>query len=163
MEHNVKVRLTDILLVSLGRLSLWLLLLCALLALAHSLNGQEGVIRACFYHDKYVGRPTASGALYDPAKLTAAHLTLPLGTVLQVRNVHTGQTVRVVVNDRGPYSSKYGLDLSLAAARALGITKQAGWGTVRYTVVELGDNRHRRYGVSCRYDNSCGKGVVHGK
>ncbi len=163
MEHKEKVRLASILLVGLRRLSLVVLFLFALLALAKSLSGQEEVIRACFYHDKYTGRLTANGAVYDPAKLTAAHLTLPLGSTLQVRNVHTGQTVRVVVNDRGPYSDKYSLDLSLAAARALGITKQAGWGTVSYKVLELGDNRYRKQGVACCSDNSCSKGHHHGK
>lgn len=145
METKENTSLTLILLEWTGRLLLLALLIASILVFAHTLNGHEEPIRACFYADKYQGRLTANGAVYDQAKLTAAHLTLPLGTVLQVRNVHTGQTVVVEVNDRGPYSDRYSLDLSVAAARALGITKQAGWGWVSYKVKKLGDNHYERH------------------
>jgi rare lipoprotein A len=79
------------------------------------------VIFTTYYAKKFEGRKTSSGERYRAAKFTAAHRTLPFGTVLQVRNLHNGKTVQVKVNDRGPFSKKFSLDLSQAAAKALGI------------------------------------------
>ena len=67
------------------------------------------------------GRRTASGSVFDPRGLTAAHRTLPFGTRLTVFNPVNGRSVRVVVNDRGPFVDGVGLDLSLGAARVLGM------------------------------------------
>lgn len=71
---------------------------------------------ASYYDKGYRGR-TTSGQPYDPAKFTAAHRTLPLGTRLRVSRA--GLSVIVVVNDRGPTLKTRVLDLSLAAAKAL--------------------------------------------
>jgi rare lipoprotein A len=65
------------------------------------------------------GRETASGEPFDPEAYTAAHRTLPLGTRLLVS--YKGLSVRVTVNDRGPYVAGHDLDLSLAAAREIGL------------------------------------------
>ena len=73
---------------------------------------------ATFYTESFEGK-TASGALYDPKKLTAAHRTLPFGTRLHVTDVKTHRSVNVVVNDRGPFIEGRVLDLSHAAAKAL--------------------------------------------
>lgn len=62
---------------------------------------------------------TASGEVFDKHKLTAAHRTLPLGSVVRVTNTHNGKSVVVRINDRGPYSNNRIIDLSEAAARAL--------------------------------------------
>ena len=74
-----------------------------------------------YYAKKFEGRKTSSGERYRAAKFTAAHLTLPFGTVVTVKNLVSGKKVTVKVNDRGPHSKKFSLDLSQSAAKALGI------------------------------------------
>jgi len=74
-----------------------------------------------YYAKKFEGRKTTSGERYRAAKLTAAHRTLPFGTLITVKNLVSGKTVTVRVNDRGPFSKKFSLDISGAAAKALGI------------------------------------------
>jgi rare lipoprotein A len=73
------------------------------------------------------GQRTATGERFNPHGLTAAHRTLPFGTRLDLVNPRTGKSVTVVINDRGPFVSGVGLDLSLGAAQALGMR---GTGTV---------------------------------
>lgn len=90
---------------------------------------QEG--KASYYHPSLEGRKTASGARYRKNKLTAAHLTLPLGTRVKVTNVKTKKWVIVTINDRGPYSKKYILDLSFRAAKHLGMTNGKGFAKIR--------------------------------
>ena len=80
-------------------------------------------IYSTYYAKKFEGRKTSSGERYKAAKFTAAHRTLPFGTMLKVKNIRTGKTVEVRVNDRGPFSKKFSLDLSQVAAKALGIYK----------------------------------------
>ncbi|WP_316771731.1 septal ring lytic transglycosylase RlpA family protein [Pedobacter frigiditerrae] len=79
------------------------------------------IIFTTYYAKKFEGRKTTSGERYRGAKFTAAHRTLPFGTMITVRNIVTGKTVTVRVNDRGPFSKKFSLDLSQSAAKALGI------------------------------------------
>lgn len=80
--------------------------------------------KATFYGEKFRGRKTASGARFDPEAYTCAHRILPFGTLIEVRRPDTGETVRVTVTDRGPFGSESRIvDLSLAAARALHMTK----------------------------------------
>jgi len=78
---------------------------------------------ASWYGSWHQGRLTASGERFNARALTAAHRSLPFGTILRVTNLATGESVKVRVNDRGPYIKGRTLDLSAAAARALGITK----------------------------------------
>lgn len=73
--------------------------------------------RASFYDEPQM---TASGERFNPEALTAAHKTLPLGSKVKVTNPHTGKTVVVRINDRGPYAGGRCLDLSRAAMRAIG-------------------------------------------
>ena len=80
---------------------------------------------ASWYGSAFQGRRTASGERFDMNQLTAAHKTLPLGTVVQVRNPLNGKTVDVTINDRGPFIKGRIIDLSYRAAWALGIV-QAG-------------------------------------
>ena len=82
----------------------------------------EGI--ASWYGPGFEGNPTASGDIFDPSLFTAASLDLPLGTWLYV--THGGRGVVVLVNDRGPYIDDRVLDLSQAAAEAIGITG-LGW------------------------------------
>lgn len=79
------------------------------------------IIFTTYYAKKFEGRKTTSGERYRGAKFTAAHRTLPFGTMVTVRNIVSGKTVTVRVNDRGPFSKKFSLDLSQSAAKALGI------------------------------------------
>jgi rare lipoprotein A len=73
---------------------------------------------ASFYSQ---GNRTASGEKYNPNELTAAHPTLPFGTKLRVTNTHTGRSVTVRVNDRGPYVPGRVVDVSYSAAQELGM------------------------------------------
>ena len=73
--------------------------------------------KASWYGKPFQGRSTASGEIYDTALLTAAHRTLPFGTILKVTNKYTSKTVIVKVNDRGPFHKKRILDLSKQAAK----------------------------------------------
>jgi rare lipoprotein A len=75
---------------------------------------------ATYYAKKFEGRKTTSGSRYRGKKLTAAHLTLPFGTIVTVTNLNNGKSVDVMVNDRGPHSKKYMIDVSEAAAKELG-------------------------------------------
>ena len=78
-------------------------------------------VMASWYGQEFSGRRTASGAAFDPRGFTAAHRTLPLGTMIRVTNPRTGASVLVTVTDRGPFRSHRELDLSKAAAREVGI------------------------------------------
>jgi rare lipoprotein A len=91
--------------------------------------------KASWYGDVHQGKKTASGETYDMHKLTAAHLTLPFGTRVRVTNVDNGRSVVVRVNDRGPLVAGRIIDLSQAAARALGALG-AGVFTVRIEILE---------------------------
>ena len=85
-----------------------------------------------YYDYSLDGAMTASGEPFDPEGYTAAHRTLPLGTRLMVS--YRGESVRVTVNDRGPYVTGQDLDLSLAAAREIGLTGP-GIAPVRVTML----------------------------
>ena len=76
---------------------------------------------ASWYGQEFSGRRMACGAPFDPRGLTAAHRTLPLGTLIRVTNPRTGASVLVTVTDRGPFVGRRELDLSKAAAREVGI------------------------------------------
>lgn len=86
------------------------------LAVKHRVNGL-----ASYYSTFFDGRKTANGEIYRNGKYSAAHLTLPLGTWVEVTSRATGRKLRLRVNDRGPYAKKFFLDLSQAAARFLGV------------------------------------------
>lgn len=76
---------------------------------------------ASYVADHYAGRPTSSGELYYPQGWTAAHNTLPFGTVVKVKNHANGRTVNVTVNDRFPYYPNRVINLSRAAAEYIQI------------------------------------------
>lgn len=77
------------------------------------------------------GYRTASGERFDPYGFTAAHKSLPFNTRIRVTNLRNGRTVNVRINDRGPFVANRVLDLSLGAARAIGLDK-LGMTKVRY-------------------------------
>lgn len=76
---------------------------------------------ASWYGPGFEGRHTASGEVFDGSGMTAAHRTLPFGTVVEVVNLDNGRSARVRINDRGPFVRKRVIDLSRAAARELGV------------------------------------------
>lgn len=80
---------------------------------------------ASYYADMFNGRRTANGEIFSNDKMTAAHRSLPFGTLVKVKNMRNGRTAIVRINDRGPYAEthKRVIDLSKTAARKLGIYK----------------------------------------
>lgn len=79
--------------------------------------------KGSYYADKFQGRATASGAKFDQHKMTAAHKTLPFGTQVKVVNLANGRSVKVTINDRGPFVAGRIIDVSKKAAEKLGITQ----------------------------------------
>ncbi|ADX67283.1 RlpA-like protein precursor [Weeksella virosa] len=88
-----------------------------------------------WYGDKFHGRKTASGKIYDKNELTAAHKTLPFGTKVRVTNIKNGKSVVVEINDRGPFIKSRVLDLSKAAFSEIGKTS-SGVMQVEYEVLD---------------------------
>lgn len=84
-----------------------------------ALYEEVGEGEASYYGKELAGNRTASGERFDPADLTAAHRTLPLGSKLRVTNKANGKSVIVRVNDRGPFSAGRIIDVSLGAARQI--------------------------------------------
>ncbi|MDQ6802092.1 MAG: septal ring lytic transglycosylase RlpA family protein [Acidobacteriota bacterium] len=92
------------------------LLKYSLIESRHRLNGL-----ASYYSNSLDGTLTANGERYHMKKFSAAHLTLPLGSWVEIKSKATGKKIRLRVNDRGPYVHKFIIDLSRTAARALGV------------------------------------------
>jgi rare lipoprotein A len=92
--------------------------------------------QASWYGKAFAGKATASGEIFNHELLTAAHRSLPLGTKVRVTNVANGKSVEVKVNDRGPYADGRIIDLSRAAARALGMIED-GLAEVRLETISL--------------------------
>ena len=89
-----------------------------------SLNASGSITvkgKATYYASKFHGRRTTNGEVFSNKKFTAAHLKLPFGTIVNVTNVDNGRSVEVRVNDRGPHSKFYIIDLSQAAAKKIGM------------------------------------------
>lgn len=89
---------------------------------------------ASYYARRFEGRRTTSGQRYNPKKLTAAHQSLPLGTVVRVVNPATKQEVHVTINDRCAPKSFHFIDLSLAAAKKIGLW---GKGKIKVVIIPL--------------------------
>ncbi len=98
----------------------------------HAGMSETGI--ASWYGHPYHGRAAASGEIYDMEKLTAAHRTLPFGTVVRVRNLSNDLSVDVRINDRGPFVGDRIIDLSRAAARQI---QMIGPGTARVRLLLL--------------------------
>lgn len=96
---------------------------------------KEVVGQASWYGAQFQGKRTASGERFDMTELTAAHRTLPFGTLVRVINPRNGRSVIVRINDRGPYAGQRIIDLSRTAAELIGI-KARGVGRVRIEVLE---------------------------
>jgi rare lipoprotein A len=98
---------------------------------------EEGIASWYGGRDGFEGKPTASGEIYDSSLLTAAHRELPLGTIVDVTNLDNEKTVRVRINDRGPFVFGRVIDLSRSAAERIRLIGP-GTGPVRVTVVTPG-------------------------
>ena len=96
-------------------------------------NKVSGIVS--WYADKFHGRKTSSGELYNKNNLTAAHKTLPFGTKVKVTNTKNGKSVVVRINDRGPFSKSRELDLSYSAFKEIS-SIQNGLVKITYEVVE---------------------------
>jgi rare lipoprotein A len=100
--------------------------------LMFSVSAQAGVIGMASYYKS--GKRTANGERFNPHGLTAAHRKLKFGTKLRVTNIRTGKSVVVRINDRGPFIRGRIIDLSLGAAKVIGLTA-TGVARISYTVV----------------------------
>jgi rare lipoprotein A len=104
---------------------------------------QEGL--ASWYGGKFQGRQTASGEIFDTNKFTAAHKTLAFGTVVKVTNLENGKSTVVRINDRGPFIPGRIIDLSRAAAVAIGA---AGKGVAKVRIEELSPDSPEAAGIT---------------
>lgn len=104
-------------------------------------DGYKDAGVASWYGQKFHGRRTSSGEVYDMYQFTAAHKTLPLPSYARVTNLDNGQSVVVKINDRGPFKKNRIIDLSYAAAKKLGYMDQ---GTARVEVEVLASPRSGR-------------------
>ncbi|MGH8582595.1 MAG: septal ring lytic transglycosylase RlpA family protein [Gammaproteobacteria bacterium] len=102
--------------------------------MAHKAPAFEQVGTASWYGPGFHGKETANGEIFNQDELTAAHRTLPLGTKVAVTNVRNGKSVKVEINDRGPYIKGRVIDLSRAAAIRLGM-KDAGLAKVQIEAI----------------------------
>jgi rare lipoprotein A len=98
----------------------------------HDLYSMTGI--ASWYGRRFMGKKTASGEIFDPEKMTAAHRRLPMGTIIKVTNLKNGREIVVRINDRGPYIPGRIIDLSRAAARQMDMIKR-GLAPVRMEII----------------------------
>lgn len=97
----------------------------------------KAIMTASFYGEEFHGKRTSNGEIFDMYGNTAAHKTLPFGTILKVTYPSNGKSVVVEVNDRGPFIPGRELDLSYGAARKIGLTAD-GTGKVEVIVLKWG-------------------------
>jgi rare lipoprotein A len=93
-----------------------------------------GTMTASWYGPRFHGKTTANGESFNQMALTAAHKTLPFGTVIKVTNLRNGKSVLARINDRGPFIDGRDLDLSKGTAQALGMTNR---GVIHVKVQQL--------------------------
>ncbi len=97
-----------------------------------------------YYGPKFHGKLTANGEIFDMYGLTAAHKTLPLNTIIRVKNLKNDKSLILRINDRGPYVGNRILDCSYGAAKKLDFVKE-GTVEVRIEVIEWGDNKYMKH------------------
>ncbi|MGB3210563.1 MAG: septal ring lytic transglycosylase RlpA family protein [Desulforhopalus sp.] len=98
---------------------------------------------ASWYGGKFHGRKTSNGEIYNMYSMTAAHKTLPMNTMLLVKNLENGKEIAVRVNDRGPFVRGRIVDLSYKGAKAIGIDRK---GIARVHIIALGEEAVIKYG-----------------
>lgn len=97
---------------------------------------------ASYYGAEFHGRPTTSGEIYDMNALTAAHPSLPLGTLVKVTNLSNNKSVIVRINDRGPFKKNRIIDVSYEAAKQLGFLND-GTALVKIEVISLPEDERK--------------------
>ena len=113
-----------------GMKAIFFLCLFGSLVLSSCSNKIVETGKASYYANKFNGRKTANGEIFRNSKKTAAHKTLPFGTKVKVTNLCNGKSVKVRINDRGPFVAGRNIDLSKRAARKIGMVKE-GVGNVK--------------------------------
>ncbi len=96
---------------------------------------------ASYYGKKFHKKRTANGEIFNMYKVSAAHKSYPLGTKVRVTNLDNGKSIKLIINDRGPFVKGRIIDLSYRAARKLDFVNQ-GTTKVRIDVIRLGDNKY---------------------
>ena len=96
---------------------------------------------ASYYGKKFHKKRTANGKIFNMNKVSAAHKSYPLGTKVRVTNLENGKSIKLVINDRGPFVKGRIIDLSYKAAKKLDFVNQ-GTTKVRIDVIRLGDNKY---------------------
>lgn len=104
------------------------------------------IFNASYYghQDGFDGKKTTSGEIFNKNDLTAAHKTLPFGTILKVTYPVTGKSVTVRINDRGPFVPGRDIDLSYGAAKQLGLAVD-GVGKVKVTIIKWGSEEAKTH------------------
>jgi rare lipoprotein A len=103
--------------------------------------------KASWYGEKFYGKKTANGEIYDMYDITGAHRTLPLPSIVKVTNLENGKSIKVRINDRGPFKKNRIIDLSKAAAKKLDFHKE-GTTTVKVEFLKQETNEIlKNYGI----------------
>jgi rare lipoprotein A len=113
-------------------------------------KGLVKIGKASWYGKQFHKRLTASGERYNMYSMTAAHRTYALNTILKVTNLSNKKSVRVRVNDRGPFYRSRDIDLSYGAAKKIGLTKK-GVGRVKIEVISSARKAHNKRGYRGKY------------
>ena len=113
--------------------------LCAATFAANTVGVYKSNAVASYYADKFHGRKTANGEIFDMYALTAAHKSLPFNTMVKVTNLDNGKSVVVRINDRGPFVAGREIDVSKAAASKLGMLSE---GVARVSLQILGEKEN---------------------
>jgi rare lipoprotein A len=108
-----------------------------------NLNAFAETGKASWYGEPYHGQRAANGSIYDMYKMTGAHKTLPLNSKVRVTNTENGKSVVLKITDRGPFAKGRIVDVSLVAAKQLGMMKK-GVVPCEVTVLEYGDNKYSK-------------------
>jgi len=108
-----------------------------LMSVGTAANAKSTTGLASFY---WQGQKTANGEQFQKHDLTAAHRTLPFGTLVRITHLKNGKQVTVRINDRGPFTKGRIIDLSLGAAEKIGLTRKAGVTKVKLEVVGTAEN-----------------------
>lgn len=108
-----------------------------LMSIGAAANAKSATGLASFY---WQDQKTANGEQFQKHDLTAAHRTLPFGTLVRVTHLKNGKQVTVRINDRGPFIKGRIIDLSLGAAKKIGLTRKAGVTKVKLEVVGTAEN-----------------------
>lgn len=116
------------------RMLMAVVLLLALQLPSKAQLGKEYTGKASFYGNEFVGRKTANGEIYGQTSMTAAHRSLPFGTIVEVTNLQNNKTCVVRINDRGPFARGRIIDLTSSAAKAIGFIK-SGIAEVKLRIV----------------------------